>query len=392
MQTARRMMADEHPGKAIAVYEHDDPMDPDSTDQHEVPAEHFGRHGTVRTLGKATRKSEGDAIGVGTQLKDLRGKGTEYLVHPPGHPLAGQVNLKFHEGNLMGSPAPGGAKAPGSEEPTLVTEKNSEDDSFVAMSGSGTPGVMGVEAYARVRGDMSTRRVKARGLRVLEAARKSVMEKIATAGGSGGSSSPGSLTGGAALGAESIVGSTYARERESDRRRRVLDSIPPRVRGLFEKAMDETLMKPYMSLAQERWAHTDSGERALGGPAKVREWDEATRGKKLPERVSKSEGATGPLKPAGEMREFQLLRHRDLSGNSGTGVVAQGVEFGDGTACLRWLTQTASTAIYASMADLEMLHSHGGATEVVWLDKAGEPPSGRVRKSLEALRAKAKRG
>jgi hypothetical protein len=45
------------------------------------------------------------------------------------------------------------------------------------------------------------------------------------------------------------------------------------------------LMKPYVSEAQRRWAHTPSGKKALGGNAGVHEWDEATKGKKLPEKV-----------------------------------------------------------------------------------------------------------
>lgn len=42
---------------------------------------------------------------------------------------------------------------------------------------------------------------------------------------------------------------------------------------------------PYTSLAQERWAHTKEGEEALGGPEKVHEWDQASKGLKLPERA-----------------------------------------------------------------------------------------------------------
>ena len=41
---------------------------------------------------------------------------------------------------------------------------------------------------------------------------------------------------------------------------------------------------PYQSLAQERWAHTPAGTKALGGKGKVAEWDAATKGKKLPEK------------------------------------------------------------------------------------------------------------
>lgn len=42
---------------------------------------------------------------------------------------------------------------------------------------------------------------------------------------------------------------------------------------------------PYQSLAQEHWAHTPEGQKALGGPAKVKEWDQATKGRHLPAKV-----------------------------------------------------------------------------------------------------------
>lgn len=43
------------------------------------------------------------------------------------------------------------------------------------------------------------------------------------------------------------------------------------------------LNMPYKSDAQRKWAHTPAGEKALGGPKKVAEWDKASKGKKLPE-------------------------------------------------------------------------------------------------------------
>jgi hypothetical protein len=57
---------------------------------------------------------------------------------------------------------------------------------------------------------------------------------------------------------------------------------------------------PYESLAQERWAHSPSGLKALGGKAKVAEWDASTRGKKLPERVGKKKPKPQP-KPFGSL-------------------------------------------------------------------------------------------
>lgn len=44
---------------------------------------------------------------------------------------------------------------------------------------------------------------------------------------------------------------------------------------------------PFESKAQQRWGHTPEGMKALGGPAAVAEWDAATKGRKLPERVPK---------------------------------------------------------------------------------------------------------
>ena len=55
---------------------------------------------------------------------------------------------------------------------------------------------------------------------------------------------------------------------------------------------------PYKSIAQEGWAHTPAGQKALGGPDKVAEWDAASKGKKLPQRVGNpSRRPQGKAKP-----------------------------------------------------------------------------------------------
>lgn len=74
------------------------------------------------------------------------------------------------------------------------------------------------------------------------------------------------------------------------------------------------------------------------------------------------------------MRLFHLVRHRDVSGVSGTGVVAEGVRFSDGRVALRWLGDHPSTVAWDSAEDAEATHGHGGATEVLWLDT---PPPAR---------------
>ena len=50
---------------------------------------------------------------------------------------------------------------------------------------------------------------------------------------------------------------------------------------------------PYVSQAQRRWAHTKSGIKSLGGKKKVKEWDRASKGKKLRKRVKKSKKRGG---------------------------------------------------------------------------------------------------
>ena len=63
-------------------------------------------------------------------------------------------------------------------------------------------------------------------------------------------------------------------------------------------------------------------------------------------------------------RIFVLIRDADVSGTSGTGVVAEGVVFSDGTVAMRWLTRTRSTALYDNLEDLVEIHGHDGASRV----------------------------
>ena len=65
------------------------------------------------------------------------------------------------------------------------------------------------------------------------------------------------------------------------------------------------------------------------------------------------------------MRKFYLERAEDVSGTSGTGRVAEGVVFSNGWCALHWLTEHTRVAVYQSVDDLEAVHGHDGATEVV---------------------------
>ena len=44
---------------------------------------------------------------------------------------------------------------------------------------------------------------------------------------------------------------------------------------------------PFVSNQQRKWGHTKEGEKALGGPSKVKEWDQASKGLNLPDKIGK---------------------------------------------------------------------------------------------------------
>lgn len=68
------------------------------------------------------------------------------------------------------------------------------------------------------------------------------------------------------------------------------------------------------------------------------------------------------------VRRLHLERDEDVSGVSGTGTVAFGAQFPDGSIVMRWDTQVKSTVFYASYEDLVTIVGHGGRTRVVYDD------------------------
>jgi hypothetical protein len=60
-------------------------------------------------------------------------------------------------------------------------------------------------------------------------------------------------------------------------------------------------MSPFVSKAQQRWGNSPEGEKALGGPKKVAEWNnDTTLG--LPERLSKTHAQKSQEKLARGMK------------------------------------------------------------------------------------------
>lgn len=68
------------------------------------------------------------------------------------------------------------------------------------------------------------------------------------------------------------------------------------------------------------------------------------------------------------MRTFRLNRKTDISGVSGTGIVAEGVQFHDGQCALSWFGAFHTIEISPSIEDLMKIHGHGGATTLEWIE------------------------
>ena len=53
------------------------------------------------------------------------------------------------------------------------------------------------------------------------------------------------------------------------------------------------------------------------------------------------------------MRTFRLIRHEDVAGVSGTGHVADGVQFEDGTAVVQWRGKFTTTTVHKSLESVQ---------------------------------------
>jgi len=66
---------------------------------------------------------------------------------------------------------------------------------------------------------------------------------------------------------------------------------------------------------------------------------------------------------------FILIRKEDITGVSGTGVVAEGALFSNGLSIIRWLRKPFSIGIYQTLEDLIQVHGHKGTTQIHFLDQ-----------------------
>lgn len=72
--------------------------------------------------------------------------------------------------------------------------------------------------------------------------------------------------------------------------------------------------------------------------------------------------------PDSGARAFVLQRITDVSGVSGTGIVAYGAEFPDGCVALRWAGGNPTSVVFHDngIASVQAIHGHGGNTQIVW--------------------------
>lgn len=67
------------------------------------------------------------------------------------------------------------------------------------------------------------------------------------------------------------------------------------------------------------------------------------------------------------MKTFVLKRLVDVSGVSGTGVVAEGICYNDGHVNMHWLGKIHSSEDFENIEDLLTIHGHEGKTVVQWV-------------------------
>jgi hypothetical protein len=73
-------------------------------------------------------------------------------------------------------------------------------------------------------------------------------------------------------------------------------------------------------------------------------------------------------------RRFELHRDVDVTGVSGTGVVAEGIIFSDGVVALRWKSAWPTSVVFhdKGLDAVHAVHGHDGKTRVVMLDEVKE--------------------
>ena len=90
------------------------------------------------------------------------------------------------------------------------------------------------------------------------------------------------------------------------------------------------------------------------------------------ERNRKGKTLTKPINhnsAISRMRRFILFRIKDVTGVSGTGVVAEGTVFSDGLSVIHWLREPYAMGVYQTLSDVIAVHGHEGGTQLRFIDE-----------------------
>ena len=71
------------------------------------------------------------------------------------------------------------------------------------------------------------------------------------------------------------------------------------------------------------------------------------------------------------IRRFKMYRYDDVTGMSGVGVIAYGVQFTNPEkVALQWAVEgkPSSVAVWDSIEDVLAIHGHDGRTDIEWID------------------------
>jgi hypothetical protein len=86
-------------------------------------------------------------------------------------------------------------------------------------------------------------------------------------------------------------------------------------------------------------------------------------------------------------RRFWLHRRTTAPGGGETGMIAEGVEFTDGSVSLRWPGHHPATTVWDSIHQLLAVHGHGGSTVVQWIDPLPAAAGGDLTRAAASLTA-----
>ena len=79
-------------------------------------------------------------------------------------------------------------------------------------------------------------------------------------------------------------------------------------------------------------------------------------------------------------RHFIVNRTKDLSGVSGTGLIAEGTRFHDGQVAVSWFGQNHILEVCRNLKTWLNVHGHGGATTIEWQAKKSSTTTSSSRK------------